>query len=167
MTFHFNGGPIYVTGEDPVVIDASALSGPPNLRSEGTAHHFQFYGSTHVTLDSLLLTKTNNQPRTDDGGSIENDGTLTLRRCTITGSRSTEDAGAIYSRGPLTLTGCTLTDCHADDEGGAIYADGPTTLTRCTFFGNTADVDGGVIYQYGPLTATHCTFSGNEADFDR
>ncbi len=162
-TFFFGGSAIIVAGLDPIVIDASALSSPPNLRAEGWHNHFQFESSTHVTLDSLLFTKTSADPRADDGGAIENDGTLTLRRCTITGSRSTEDAGAIYSRGPLTLTGCTLTDCHADDEGGAIYADGPTTLTRCTFFGNTAGVDGGVIYQYGPLTATHCTFSGNEA----
>ena len=81
----------------------------------------------------------------DPSGS--NGGTLTLRRCALTGNTATSQGGAVYSYTPT--------------NGGAIR----TLFDHCTLSGNTATEDegGGLLNFNGTTILVHCTVTANTA----
>lgn len=128
-----------------VTLDASALPAGLTLSGGNAIRHFQVQGGKSLTLRGLTLTGGNSG--NNDGGSINNGGTLTLTQCTLSGNVS-QRGGAIYNDGTAALTHCTLTGNHGDISGGAIRSAGALTLTRCTLSGNRAAANGGgAIYQ--------------------
>lgn len=102
------------------------------------------------------------------GGALENDGTLSITACTISGNASTRNnGGAIYSDSGSTLTidGSTISGNFSDDDGGAIYTLGTLTITNTTFTANHADDPGGAIYSDGPtLSISNSAFNQNNAE---
>ena len=102
------------------------------------------------------------------GGTIINQGTLTITKSTITKSETSTlvgFGGAIFNNGILNITQSTFTDNRAS-LGGAIYNNnsGKIDITQSTFTGNSA-VDevsygaGGAIKNWGTLTITQSTFT--------
>lgn len=79
--------------------------------------------------------------------SVSTGGTLTLRRCTLSGNTASTQGGAVYSYTPT--------------NGGAIR----THFDHCTLSGNTATADqgGGLLNYNGTTTVIHCTVTGNTA----
>jgi hypothetical protein len=108
-----------------------------------------------------------------DGGSIFNNGTLTVSNCILSGnSVSTFIAGGgIFNERTLTVTNCTLSGNSAS-AGGAIYnTEGTLTVSNCILSGNSATSPGGGIISVGGalanfdgrLTVSNSTLSGNSA----
>jgi hypothetical protein len=119
------------------------------------------------------------------GGAIVNEGTLTVRDCTLSGN-SAVFGGAIYNDnfGTLTVSNSTLSGNSATDvtgfgAGGAIYNEsGTATVSNSTVSENFSVVGDGIYFDYpgaaggggilndydGTLTVRDSTLSGNFAD---
>ena len=98
-----------------------------------------------------------------DGGGVNNDGHLTLTRCTVSGN-SAGYGGGVFDYGTATLTDCTIVGNSAGAGGGVLdvaLAD-TVTLTNCTVSGNSAGTGGGVwIYDGSTLTIGDTIVAGN------
>ena len=102
------------------------------------------------------------------GGGIDNDGTLTVSNCTISGN-SARSGGGISNLGTLTVSNCTFSgnSTGASGAGGAIANQGRLTVTESTFSGNSATNEGGAIVSQGStVTVTDSIFSGNSTGGD-
>jgi hypothetical protein len=92
------------------------------------------------SLSGMTITNGNGQIG-GTGGAINNNGTLTISNCTLSGnSVATGFVGAGF--------------------GGAINNNGTLTISNSVLSGNSAGV-GGAISNYGPLTVTGCILTGN------
>jgi hypothetical protein len=118
------------------------------------------------------------------GGAIDNAGTLTLNRCTVTQSQAVggPGGGGILNEAgaTLTLTSSTLSLDHAigspgsDVSGGGLLNYGTATATRTNFTSDVSEgggsstvlgsITGGGIANTagGRLTLQRCTFSGDQ-----
>jgi hypothetical protein len=123
-----------------LTIDASAVPGGITINGNQASRIFNIITGGNVVINSLTI--TNGFQRTDDGGGILNNGSLTLNRCTLTGN---------YSG-------------NSGDGGGAIGNDsGNLVVNQCTFAGNTTSGWGGGIENLATLTVNQCTFSLNRS----
>ena len=154
---------IDVTNASGVIVDASNVPGGITISSSRPGMQ-SFYVETGATANLRGLTLLGFSVRgrfASNGGVIENNGTLGLTRCTISGGAVNGYGGAIYnsSTGLLALMECTVSGNNAEYVG-AIHnaAVTPVVLTRCTLFGNSS-FGLGVIG--GPMTLNHCTVYGS------
>ena len=98
------------------------------------------------------------------GGGIdnENNATLTITNCTISGNVAGLGGGT-FNNGMLTITSTTISD-NFSSNGGAVYNSGGgiLTITNSTVSGNSASSGGG-IFNIAAFAITNSTFSGNSA----
>ncbi len=98
------------------------------------------------------------------GGGIdnENNATLTITNCTISGNVAGL-GGGIFNNGMLTITSTTISG-NSSSNGGAIYnsGGGALTITNSIVSGNSASSGGG-IFNIAAFAITNSTFSGNSA----
>src|SRR5947208_7235931 len=98
------------------------------------------------------------------GGGIdnENNATLTITNCTISGNVAGLGGGT-FNNGMLTITSTTISD-NFSSNGGAVYNSGGCilTITNSTVSGNSASSGGG-IFNIAAFAITNSTFSGNSA----
>jgi hypothetical protein len=168
---------ITLTTGQLVVGKSVTVSGPgaDQLSVNGNAASRVFYigSGKAVTISGLTITNG-----ADFGGGIFNDNsTLTVSSCTLSGNNSAYGAGGgivNYGRSgsaTLTITNSTLSGNSAGGGGGGIYNDGSfsgsatLTIINSTLSGNSAGAGGG-IYNYtysgsATLTITNSTLSGN------
>lgn len=100
-------------------------------------------------------------------GGIENRGTLTIRRSTVSGHRNIAGGAGIQNSGILTIVDSTVADNHSRGGGTGISNAGTLEIRRTTFALNTnSDGGGGAIANSGTLTIDDSTFSGNRGDFE-
>jgi hypothetical protein len=99
------------------------------------------------------------------GGALYNQGTVTLRHCTLTENAVVGSGAGILNQGTLTLRDSLLRDNGAlafGSGGGLANAGGLVTITRVTFEGNGAlDEFGGGLANGGTMTIAHTTFVSN------
>ena len=106
----------------------------------------------------------------NNGGGVNNKGTLTLENVTITGNHATDNGGGrgsgIYNSGTLTISGGNINSNSGDDAGG-IYNDTSGTVTLlndAVIQGNESTKHGGGgIVNYGTVNLEKCTITGNTA----
>jgi hypothetical protein len=167
-----NGQTITLTSGQLVVDKSVTISGPgPNhLAVDGNANDriFAITPGETVIISGLTITNGNG------GGILNNDATLTVTNCTISGNMSDSFGGGIDSLGNLTVTNTTISGNAGRSIGGGISSFGETTVTNSTISGNSVITgsyvgEGGGIghfpFQGGqPLTVTNSTISGNSAD---
>jgi hypothetical protein len=110
-----------------------------------------------------------NGSASQNGGGINNSGTLTINKSIITGNVATElngRGGGINNSGTLTITNSTITGNVAREEvygfGGGVSNLGTLTIYTSTISGNRADAGGG-IFTTGTLTIYTSTISGNSS----
>jgi len=98
------------------------------------------------------------------GGGIDNNGTLTLTNCTLSGN-SAPIGGGIRNSATLTVTDSIFSGNSADIGGGISNTSGEgAAVTGSTFSGNSAADSGGGIFNIDTiLTVSNSTFSGNTA----
>lgn len=104
------------------------------------------------------------------GGGIYNEmmSSLTLTNITITDNRAI-DGGSIGNEGYLTVTDSTISHNVADQDGGGIYNNYSVKMSRVidsTIFDNGAGHDGGGIVNKGVLVLETSTISENVARGD-
>jgi len=141
-------------------------------------------GGCDVDLSGMTI--RNGKTSGNGGGIYNEDGTLTMTDCTVSGNKAGTSGGGIYNGigGTLTMTGCTVSGNMAGYDGGGINNNGGTvTMTNCTVSGNkakveyrsadgsstrpVADSDGGGIYTIGgadTLRLNYCTITDNTAE---
>jgi hypothetical protein len=99
------------------------------------------------------------------GGAIQNDGSLSMTACTVSGNVA-GFGGSVFNSGTLFMGNCTVSGNYGDDSGGGISNIGALALTNCTVADNLCYTgSGGGIYNYagGRLTMNDSTVSGNGA----
>jgi len=138
----------------------------------GTDTNWIFYipDGINVTIINIMLTHGNASTACgNNGGTIYNDGKLTVKNCAFTSNTANNAAGAIFNSntGTLTVTGSTFTGNNATNYGGAVYNYGNSTITSSNFTDNTANGTsgrGGAIFNIGgTLTITNSNFMYNTA----
>ena len=107
------------------------------------------------------------------GGAINNLGTLTMTRSTVS-NNSADVGGGIHSLRTLQLSACTIADNTADSQGGGLNLESSTgTLENCTISGNKVNsgrfAGGGGLLNVAfngvtsTLTLDSCTINNNTA----
>ena len=127
--------------------------------SAGNYSVFTVSSGATVTIGSLTL--TNGGDTSISGGAINNNGTLTLNNCILSGNNA-GNGGAINTSGTLTLNNCTLSN-NTGTAGGAIENNGTLIVNNSTFNGNTTTSYGGAIFNDSMATLTNCTLTDNQA----
>ncbi len=126
---------------------------------------FQIDAGTNVTISQITIAQgnANAAPKTQAGGGILNQGTLTLQYAVIRDSTSLE-GGAIQNDGlnsTLVITGSTLVNNNSATVGGGIRNEGTATVANSTITGNIATTAGGGVSNNSHLTLTWSTITNN------
>ena len=102
-----------------------------------------------------------------DGGSILNDGILTIQGSSVKSAVASGNGGGIYNgkTGQLNIFNAIIENNSAADNGGGIFNNGGMlTITNSTVSGNSVDGSGGGIWNEGALKLVNDTISENAAD---
>ena len=93
------------------------------------------------------------------------DGTITVRNCTITSNNGNGGGGMSLTGGTFTFEDCVFSNNSANDGGAAWISSTPSaTFERCVFEDNTASDSGGAIGHYNSNMAFNdCVFRRNQA----
>jgi HYR domain len=156
-------------GADQLTIQRSSAAGTPEFRL------FNIRGSaviSGVTLSNGLIGVSGEY---DNGGTIYNQGSLTLINCAVADNHSvgsyTRGTGVFNaSSARMIALNCLFarnTATGFDSEGSAIYNNGALALTNCTFSGNSAGYTAAIQndgFSSG-LTIESCTIVSNTARF--
>ena len=142
---------------DDLVIDGNGHSIDAKMKTR-----IFYCTGKNITIKNITL---KNGFAHQDGGAIENSGTLTISDSTLTGNKVINDGGAICNAngGTLTVSGSAITGNAAKVSGGAIYNYGRGTLSvfGSAITGNTAKDYGGAIYNREGMTISDSTLEGN------
>jgi hypothetical protein len=138
-------------GAGQTIIDASSLGDRVISVNPGAT----------LTLEGVTLENGSSL----DGGAINNQGTLKIQNCELSGNSSPDFGGAIFNDGSLTITNSNLDGNFSSSGGGAIDNDGPGTfsITNSTLHGNTSNGAGGAIYNNGLSQVISSTLDDNSA----
>ncbi len=145
--------------------DGVTISGGDNSRV------FQVDDGVTASLSGVTITDGNadqNGGQYEAGGGLYNDdGSVTLTGCTISGNSAQNGGGvATYNGGMTTMVQCTVSGNTAGDSGGGVRnAGGTMSLSYCDVEDNTTSGNGGGIDNNGTMTIDHSTISGNDSGF--
>jgi predicted outer membrane repeat protein len=101
------------------------------------------------------------------GGAVFNDqSTLTIASCIISGNQIFNQGGGIYNTGTLTLLDSSVSNNQAlsGSSGGGISNTGSMTIINGNVQSNFCNFGGGGIWNEGMMTITGTTISNNEAN---
>ncbi len=160
--------PIAYAYGDTNTLTINLGSGPNTVNVRATGVPPAFVGGVMASIDALPNTSATLSGVTvsagGDVGGIDNDGTLIVSGCTITGNYGAS-GGSILNFGSLTLTHSTVSGNTATQDGGGIenVTGGTLQVIDSVISGNTASGKGGGIHNEGTLTIADSTLSGNWA----
>ena len=138
-------------GADVLAVDGNTVSRVFQIR---------FAGET-VAISGFTI---RNGHAGNAGGGIdnENNATLTITNCTISGNVAGLGGGT-FNNGMLTITSTTISGNFSSNGGAAYNSGGGTlTITNSTVSGNSASSGGG-IFNIAACAITNSTLSGNSA----
>ena len=134
----------------------------------GTDRVFVINSGMTATISNLTITGGFNNE--DGGAAILNQGTLTLRTATVSGSTTTANGGGIRNEGVLNVLNSTISGNTGTDGGGihqTDHAGTALTLINTTVSGNNANgFGGGVDVLGGTATIINSTITDNRGDTD-
>jgi hypothetical protein len=153
LSLNQTGGTLAIDGPGAGVLTISA---------SGLSSAFNVSNGYSAEIDGLTISGARGQ-------GINNQGTLTVSDCTITGN----SAGGIQSGsenygGTLYLSNSTITGNSNDGKGGGIFVyGGSATITDSSITNNNAGHGngGGIANWYGNVSISDCTISGNSCFF--
>ncbi|HKO44150.1 MAG TPA: Calx-beta domain-containing protein, partial [Pyrinomonadaceae bacterium] len=161
-----------------VTIDApDAAAQHITVSGNNASRVFQIQTGQTATISDITIANGNVTGGNSAGG-ILNNGTLTLRSCTVSGNRAANAGGGISNNGAngtatLTIINSTISGNTAPSFGGGIFSSGfngiaTLNLINSTVSGNGAPSFGGGIYNSGGsgianLNITNSTIAGNRA----
>jgi hypothetical protein len=162
-------GSYYGDGLPAITTPITIMGNGGKIARSGGASPFRIVTVTStgsLTLQTLTLS---GGYAYDNGGAINNLGTLVIDKATVSGNTAS-NGGAVYNYrySSLTITNGSAISNNRSSTGGGIFnaPDSTVTITNSTLSGNSAtDGPGGGAYN-GPgaaLTITNSTLSGNTA----
>lgn len=125
------------------------------------------YANTTANLSDCVFT---GNVAGNNGGAIENEGTLGMDRCSLAGNSTSAAGGgiggaALYNGGAFAIAHSTLAGNHSAGDAGAIYVGGDAgalkTIDQSTLSGNSADGFGGALRILSSLTVRQSTIAQN------
>ncbi len=133
-----------IAGGQVTAVDGGGLV---TLDAGGKVQHFLVLGGGELALRALTLQagsfSTGGAAYVAKNAILRLD-TVEIRDCVADGGGN--DGGAVQNRGTLTADNVQFVRNHADDSGGAIYNQGGSvTIHSSSFMSNTA-ADGGALY---------------------
>jgi CSLREA domain-containing protein len=158
-----------LTGQ--IITVSSVLTMDKDLTIDGGTNHITVSGGNNVEVMHIEISQTVNlqnltiaNGKSDYGGGINNQGTLSITNVNVANNNATSEGGGIENGYTLIVTNSTFSNNNALNYGvgGAISSGGPLTITNSTFSGNSARQGGG-IFSNGSLNVTDSTFSNNTA----
>ena len=177
-------GTITLTSGELVINKDLTISGPGSGKltiqrsTAGGTPEFRIFNVTSSTGTITISGLTVSNGLALFGGGINNEGSLTLDDCAITGNVAKESGGGVANRlngSSLTLinsfvTGNSVATLGIDGWGAGVY-NGPGTMvvTHCTVSNNSLQADaghdayGGGVYNEGSLTITGSKINGNHS----
>src|SRR5205809_3571627 len=99
--------------------------------------------STGVTIDGVVL--TGGAAKNGAGVLVRAGAALELLNSTLAANAATDQGGGIDNQGTVTVTGSTIVDNTALKKGGGLNNAGTAQLTNTTVHGNSSSAGGGVI----------------------
>ncbi len=152
VTFDCGADPIAIIVNTQVVTGSTTIDGGGlvTLDGENLRQVFLVLGGGKLTLRDITVARGN----FGNGGAIfvSAGGSLQMTGVTVRDSEAdggSNDGGAIQNAGTLVVVGSTFLRNHADDGGGAINNNGGTAAIRAsTFISNTA-LNGGALNNAG------------------
>ncbi len=179
-------GPLELTAGASVYIWGTSSTVPSVILNGDSDSIFRVDYGASLTLNLVTLAG-GTALGGNNGGAINNAGTLTLQDCTLTdnSAKASVDTGAgglggaVYNTGTLVTSYTNTFSDNSALSGGAIangpggiaslendvYSSIPATSSSPAIPGNSATQDGGAIYNAGAMTVYGCTISGNKAEF--
>jgi len=160
--------PKRITLANTLVLDETAgpemIVGPGasvvTISGNNAVQVFSVLGDTMAALSGLTVSQGNTN---QDGGGINNQGTLTVTSCTFGNNSTIGTGGGIANDGTLTITNSTF-ETNSAGFGGGIENEGTLSVIGSTIEHNTATFGGGIDNdENGTLTLTTTTFSLNTA----
>lgn len=134
--------------------------------------HAQNGGGIFVPAGSSLVLRSCSVTKcfADNGGGIDNAGTLTLFNSTVSNNSATNDSGGIRNRagGTLTAMDCVIATNRSmyGTTGVSNFVGGTMTLVRTTVSGGHTCYGSGAVGNGGNATLANCTVSFNYALYD-
>ncbi|MEZ5944574.1 MAG: VCBS repeat-containing protein [Planctomycetaceae bacterium] len=166
---------IVLTAGELVVSDDTIISSQSlpltTIDANLMSRHFQIGPGATVTIEGFHLI---NGRGGFEGGSINNDGNLTLQTMWLSGNAAdfggAIDNDSIATGVSLTIIDSTLSQNGATRSGGAIFNNEIMTLVNTTISDNFSFGEGGGIHQSasggGQSLVSNSTITKNRADFD-
>jgi predicted outer membrane repeat protein len=143
------GGAIFNAGGIVTLTDSTITNNQAGMASGAAIRNLGTMALHHATVSA--------NPG-GSGGTIANDGTMTLEQCVIA-----DNGSDIANTGTLTMAACTVSGNTAF-TGGGLHNTGSATVTDSTFRNNSATVSGGAIaLDLGEMTVSGSTIAGNTA----
>jgi len=139
-------GPTNVPTQAEIVVDKDViLDGGGNLTVDGQGSHrvFLLWYGTKPFAEFRNLTVTGGAAPDDDGGGINNFGTLTLSNCTLSGNTA-KAGGGVYNHGTLKVIDSTVVANTAGYVGGGMGNLDTLRMTNSLVSDNAAEFGGGV-----------------------
>ena len=149
---HLNyGGIMHINDTATVTLEKSVFRSALDVESGSciyaqedaviTANDCVFLGSTAAPMPAVSGATADSNPGDDGcGGTIYNDGTMTLTNCIVTGGTAATQGGNIYNSGVLTLGSTDVESGNAPTYSDNIYIAFGATLKM-----SSGTVDGGVL----------------------
>ena len=176
-----NGQTIALTTDQLQVTKNVTISGPGadqlTIQASTAVRIFYIPPGRTVTIFGLTITNGNPLGISSFGGGIYNDqATLTLSNCTITGNSANYGGGIYGYFSMLTLNNCTIAGNSAtygggiSNYGGSVWGHASLSVRSSTISHNSAYVGGGIYNDANSsgsatLTINNSTISGNSASF--
>jgi predicted outer membrane repeat protein len=129
-----------------------------------------FHVMPGYTVQITGLTITSGWVENNGGGVFNDQSTLTIASCTISGNQIVGKGGGIHNTGTLTLLDSTVSSNQAFSSGsnlsigGGISNTGSMTIINGNVASNFCHLAGGGIWNEGMMTITDTVISGNEAN---
>jgi hypothetical protein len=148
-------GDITISGPSPATIAVSGNS---------TSGIFQIAAGVTANIIGLTITAGHmTAGGGSNGGAIDNNGTVNIITCAISGNTAAQNGGGIYNDGNLTLNTSTVSGNSATTAGGGLFNDGTMTVINSTIASNSAPIGGGFYAHAGAATIFNGTIAGNSA----
>ena len=162
-------GTILLNGTElPTITQDLTITGPGadklTVSGNNTSRIFTVDAGETVKISGLTIAGGN--AGNENGGGLDNFGTLTVSNSVFSSNSATNGGGlANESGGTATLRGSTFTSNTAGSLGGGLANEngGTATVSGSTFTSNTAVVQGGGLNNFGTATVRDSAFTSNSA----
>ncbi|HEX2908115.1 MAG TPA: choice-of-anchor Q domain-containing protein, partial [Phototrophicaceae bacterium] len=156
------GGPTTITVTATKTISTTlTLDGGGLLTISGGDARQIFTVSGGVTLTLQNLTLAHGHAAANNGGAINNNGTVSLVNVTLADNYSAFNGGAIFG-GIMTFTNSVVSGNQAASSGGAVSAGGQLNIANSIFSNNVANGIGGALDGgANRVNISGSTFTGN------